>query len=404
MELVIFANGINNVGITISKFNEISINFKYSSIASTFAFKCFFDTQKDKSIFIPGSYFRCQIINDGEVLLTGTILNYHFERDSAHNYVTIAGYTLTGVLEDCFLTSEFQQSWENSSLKDIVAYITGIFGINYIIDYIVSDVANEKYTEDIQYVTNDNHPLIREFLQKLCVQKNLILSHTASGKLLITRVKADENISVLPFSIPEQYPPVDDILEGSPLRKIRIDNQFTNFKNSPIYRFHIGDRLHTSMVMTFNGQAMHSVIEVVTQNMVDTDDTTNKKIINPYVGTKNTIPYNLGQQIFRPRIDIQTNGDNFTLEKLNRNILQGEIQNIYLTIKIAGWDVGGALVRPNQLIVVNNPDCYIYEDTVFFINEVQLNADEKGNNATLVCCLPDCYSDKPIEEIKNIFI
>ena len=56
------------------------------------------------------------------------------------------------------------------------------------------------------------------------------------------------------------------------------------------------------------------------------------------------------------------------------------------------WELNGAVIKPNQIITVRNPELYLYKKSNWFIESVQLDGDAEQTVATLTCVLPETYN------------
>src|SRR5690242_19517088 len=85
-------------------FTDVTIDQKYDSFASTFQLSYFLDPNniEHKEFSCVSHYHICTLFHDnGELILTGYILSIKFKDKSTKQLVTISGYSLPGVLEDC---------------------------------------------------------------------------------------------------------------------------------------------------------------------------------------------------------------------------------------------------------------------------------------------------------------
>ena len=62
--------------------------------------------------------------------------------------------------------------------------------------------------------------------------------------------------------------------------------------------------------------------------------------------------------------------------------------------------VKGFIIKPNNIITVQDPELYLFESSKWFIEAVTLTGDEKGNTAVLTCVLPQVYDNS---KVVNIF-
>ncbi len=328
----------------IEKFNSIDITLKYDSVASTFAFSFYYDSQKGLPIGNIGNYARCTIEDDGEVLLTGRILSPTYSDGAVKALSTVSGYSLAGVLEDCEIPIEsYPLQSDGKTLKEITEALIKPFGLGLVIDQgpnftEIIDKANEV----IATSTAEASQSVKSYLSSIASQKNIVLSHTTGGSLRFTRAYASGK-SKYSFE------------SGSP---------------------------NVSIDVVFSGQPMHSKITVLRQ--ADDGNAGESTVTNPYVNS------------YRPRVIIQTSGTDIDTLQAAKNALADELKNIRVVVSIGGldkWRYSGNKLRPNTLIDVLAPECRIKKKTQFFVEEVKLmETSEGGQTAVLTCVVPEVHS------------
>ncbi len=412
-------------GYTIDKYNEVSVSLHYNSVASSFRFKVQFDPNNSvhKKLFKPYSYHSCQLYYQNILLITGICLVGHYEDGAVESLVNISGYSKTGVLEDCVVVANPAQS-VNLTLKQIAEKVCAHYKISVKIDPEVADVCNQVIPDS----TPDIDEKIKGYLDKLCSQRNVILSHTTTGELLFTKSKAGKLLTNESTMVRVSPTSLTSELEGAP--DFNASGNVQKSVNRPVlYKFQTGDSIWTRMVLNTNGQRMHSDIVVFGQASGG-NAAQSQTLINPYVpvilptnssaikridttaidsslagapsGNAVIAPDSSGLPVRgqRPINKIQSSGDTITTDKAARNFLADELKTLTLTIDIASWVLGGNLITPNQMITAINPNCYLYKETKFFIQDVELRGDERSETATITCVVPEAYND---EVVKNIF-
>jgi hypothetical protein len=166
------------------------------------------------------------------------------------------------------------------------------------------------------------------------------------------------------------------------------------------------------MSLLFDGQRLHSEIFVVGDAGIGSPNASQDSIKNPYVQAKldwmgnarlstlgqSGIAYSTG---YRPCVYKQTSGTDNETKLTARQILAQELKaGIRLTIKIEGWELGGKLVRPNNVITVTNPQLSLFQKSKWFIESVDFMGNAQSKTAVLNCVLPECYNN---ENVVNIF-
>lgn len=321
--------------------NQFSLTLRYDSMASAFSFTGYFnpDNPEHKDLYCIGHYHLATVEHNDELLLTGYILNQGFTDAPKKEPVTIAGYSLPGVLEDCEFPPKVPLQSDGLSLRQIAEKIITPFGLKMIVDPSVSALMDKVYEKSSAGETQK----IKDYLTKLSAQRNVIISHTTKGNILFTKAKP---------------------------------------KQQPILNYgEVGGAPFTSMELTFNGQAMHSHITVMKQPDKDGGNAGESTIRNPYA------PF-----VYRPTTVIQNSGDDNDTDQAARNILSAELKNMVLKITTDRWEVDGKIIKPNNLITVINPKVYLYKKSTWFIESIDFKGDNKSTVATLNCVLPEVYS------------
>lgn len=341
-------------------FNNVSLNLKYDSVASPFGFSFYFDPNnpEHKDLMCIGHYHTCTVEHNDELLISGIILSQTFPSKPVREMVSLGGYSLPGVLEDCQIpTSAYPLQNDGLSLKQIAEKVLRPFGLSMEIDASVAAKMNAVF--DIS--TAKESQTVKSYLAELATQKNIIISHTATGKVLFTSAKTDQSSPILEFD-------------------------FTN-----------GTIPGTEMELSFNGQAMHSHITVQKQANVDADsdggNAAEATVRNPYVINS----------VFRPLVVNQSSGTDTDTEQAAKNVLAAELKNLKLIIKTDRWEANGKIIKPNNYLTVINPEVYLYKKATWFIEEIAFEGNESKTTATITCCLPEVYNGKePVYLFKGI--
>lgn len=317
-------------------FNRFSVTLRYDSVASAFGFEAYFNTDnaEHKQLMKPLRYARCVVEHEGETLITGTLLNNTFKSAPAKQAVQLSGYSVTGVLEDCETFEPLQSN--NLTLKEIAEKLLKPFGISIAI----AEAVKSKMDEKITVSTSGEKQRIKSYLTELAAQKNIIVSHTAGGSLLFT---------------------------------------VANAKQKPVLHFDSGIP-GTEMNLTINGQAMHSDIKVVAQADTESTNTAENVVKNPFVSA------------YRPKVVVQSSGDDNNTEQAAKNVLADELKNIKLSINTDRWMIDGKVIKPNMVISVTNDELFLYKKTNWFVESVKLDGDSSKTTATLECVLPEVYN------------
>jgi len=328
-------------------FNEFTLDLKYDSVGSTFSFSLFFDPDNTEHKFLwqPGHYHQCDVEHNGELLLRGWILSQKFGSASSKQLSSVSGYSLPGVLEDCQIPPQlYPLQSDGRTLRDIASRLCSYFGINIVIDPSVSAKVNSVFDK----TTASETSTIKQYLTSIASQKNIVLSHTNKGELLFTQAKANRSSSYF-FS-----------------------------DNTP----------STEMSLTFNGQPMHSHITLQKQASAEGGNAGESTVRNPYV------PF-----AKRPKVKSQTSGTDNDTGDASRKALSEELKNIVLTITTSTWEIDGEIIKPNNIVTVQNAELYLPKPTDWFIESISFKGNEKETTAVLTCVLPEVYNNGAVVNI-----
>lgn len=340
MELVI-NDRIRNRKITF--FNDFTLALKYDSVGSAFSFSFYFnpDNPEHKEVMCIGHYHLCTVTHNGETLLTGYILSQDFGSSPKAEMVSISGYSLPGVLEDCEIpTKLYPLQSDGISLKNITERLIQPFGLKLVVDSSVASLVNSTF----KTTAASESQTVKSYLSEMASQKNVVMSHDENGNLLFTKAKTYQN-PIIDFNVP---------VNGMP---------------------------GTTMKLNYNGQAMHSHITVQKQADTDGGNAGEFTIRNPFVINS----------VFRPKTMTQNSGDDNDTEKAAKTALAAELKNIKLTITTDRWLIDGKIIKPNSIITVTNPQCYLYKKSKWFIESIDYKGDQNINTAVLNCVLPCVY-------------
>lgn len=342
-------------------FTSGSITLKLDSIASTFEFAARFSANnKDhQEMFKPLQYKDVEIFNSkNKLIFTGTVLNHRFRSNKGRELVIISGYSKCGILEDVTIpVTAYPLESTNRSLKDIAERLCGLFGINVLIsdqarsisDTIVpgkkkvirekSEFATLEAKSKVVFGRTAAGPTetIKDYLSKLCGQKNVILSHNEKGDVILFQ--------------PDYF-------------------------QKPKYFFTKGNSL--SMSADFNGQALHSEINIVRQ---PTDDnvgvSTTDRSINSLVAK------------YRPTTKILSSGEDTDTKDAAENELASELQAINVSVELQGLFDD---IFPGEIVNVHNHYIYSYAYNRFIVDSITMKFDEKEDTTTLNLLPPEAFN------------
>lgn len=333
-------------------FNDFTVKLQYDSIADAFSFSFYFnpDNREHRDMLCIGHYHLCKVTHNGETLITGYVLGQKFTTSAAANMVSIGGYSLPGVLEDCEIpTSLYPLQSDGISLKSIAERLIQPFGLKLKIDPAVSSAVNSAFKS----TTASETQTVKAYLDELASQKDIVLSHDEFGNLLFTKAKTNQQ-PILDFDV-------------------------QNGKSIP----------GTTFTLDYGGQQMHSHITVQKQADSDGGNAGEFTIRNPFVINS----------VYRPKTISQSSGDDNDTEKAAKSALAAELKNLKLTITTDRWLVDGKILRPNNIITVRDPGIYLFKKTKWFIESIDYTGNESINTCVLHCVLPCVYDGSTPEYI-----
>jgi prophage tail gpP-like protein len=321
-------------------FSSYSISLKYNSIADTFSFSALSNIL-DKVL----NYDKVEIFDDNnELLITGTILNDNFKISPNPEVENFAGYSKTGILEDCNISpNNYPLQKNNLNFNELVTDLLNPFNLNFIVDSSVTEQMNKVFKQTTAKITES----IAAYINRLANQRNIALSHTAKGELLFIR----PNISKLPT----------------------VASFNSNTENGVFNKS-----------ITFNGQSLHSEITLMPQASEGNEDGGQFTIKNPFC------------KEFRPMVKIQTSDTGFTSKEAARKALSAEIASIKVPIKTTQF------IKPDSIVEIFIEE-KMNEPALFFVEQTDISRNaNSGEIYNLTCVLKDVY-DLDNYNIKNPF-
>ena len=159
------------------------------------------DNEAFKKIFRPFSFQHIDVTIGGDPLFTGTMLTPVPDLTADSRTVEVSCYSLPGVLQDCTApAANYPLEYNNMNLQQIFEAVLRPFGL--------SSVFKADPGPAFERVALDPAARIWPFLAKLAKQRNLILSNTSRGQLLIQQsIPPGQPVAILQ----QGEPPVDDI-------------------------------------------------------------------------------------------------------------------------------------------------------------------------------------------------
>lgn len=331
-------------GVEFDFFTTVNLKLEYATISGTFSLSALFDPSipAHKVLFRPLAFHKVRIKEDGTTLMTGVILSHNFTHSSEKALVTIAGYSITGVLQDSSIpTSVYPYEFNNMSLRAIIERVIKPFGVRLV----VRDSALQEATSNIDQTTANHGESVASFVSKIATQRNLILSNDNLGNLVLDRPRALGDI-------------VTFYDESAPMTRIDL---------------------------SIDGQKINNPLTLQSQSDLYTDNAADETVYNPAIS----------KSIFRPLVKQQQSGAiNDTKLGVN-SLISASLEGINLTIVTDRWYwLNGSrleLLRPNEFIGVRSENVYIQNISRWFVTGVEFSGSPTEQTAILKCVVPEVY-------------
>ena len=188
-------------------FTKGKITLKLDSIGSTFEFSSHFvaNNPEHQEFFKPLQYYPVEFYNsENKKIFSGTILNHVFRSEKGRNLVAFSGYSKSGILEDVTIpVKNYPLESNKRSLIDIATRLCGLYGIKVSVSQNTTNLANSavksktgiKEKTDLKSLDAKSKSVfgrtsasptdsVKDYLAKLCSQKNIILSHDENGNVV----------------------------------------------------------------------------------------------------------------------------------------------------------------------------------------------------------------------------
>jgi prophage tail gpP-like protein len=367
-------------------FDNYTLNLRHNSLGSSFRFDFLFDpsNKEHAEMFCVSHVHECQLyytanedplykVVDSDLALTGYLMVNEFVSNAKPTLVSVSGYSRPAVLNDCDIPSGFNGEIDGLTFRQIIANLTSKFKIGLVVDKAAVD-ANRVYKEydkgdvddTIQKTTPEVNQNIAAYLSEIAKSRNIVLSHTPKGEIWVTTAKTKTD-PILVFD----YSTATDVKTGKKIPGVEAK-------------------------LKFDAQPLHTHIRVKMQ----ADDEEGKN--TPDIEIRNPLlPLNT---IFRPKTHVVSFGDEFTVKQAASYELSKEIRDaVNLTIDVGTIEAGGKLITPNNSILIRDPKLFLYNQSRWYVQGVDIVCETKKSTATLHCVLPFAYNFEK-EELVNVFV
>lgn len=323
---------------------SITITRSLDSIDS-FSFSAPFDYDAPgfRDLFVPFTYKDILIYVGSDLILKGIVVSIQPNLDPKSSTITVTGYSLPGVLNDCnmpYKPNKFE--FLNVNLLDIAKALSKPFGLSVNASINVGAVFPTVKIKPTQKVY--------AFLSDLAKKRNLILSNNLEGELIFLQSGKTGN---------------------------------------PVANLEVGKGVVTNISADFNEQQYYSHLTGIT--FVDTD------IPGGQYTEKN--PFLLDR--IRPITFTAKDTDTANI-KTTVNAKTGRMFANMLTyiVSVASWiDINRKLWEPNTTISLLAPQVMIYNKYDFIVRSVEFTKDAKSESAVIELIPPGGFSGKIPEKL-----
>ena len=342
-------NDLNEVAVLIDGtrfrfWNALSITRSIDSIDSIEFFTPFkADAPGFKETFKPFSFKPLEITIGGDPFFSGTIIGVRPTLENKKKTLSVTGYALPGVLNDCGIpASAFQIEYYNQNLKEIATTIAGYFGLSVVFE--------GEPGPAFESVTCLPSKKALVFLSDISKQRNYVMNSTAAGELRFVRsVAVGQPVAVLTQG-------------ASPLLSV------TPAFSEQDYYSHITGTQPTlagspGVQHTAKNPFLTGAVRPLTFEAPDTTDSNVPEAVKAKLGRMfgNIVSYNVAVSTWR--------------------------------------DPEGELWAPNTTIKLTAPGAMIYNPYEFLIRSVSYSKESTSETAVLNLVLPGAFSGEVPEAL-----
>lgn len=333
------------------QYEKLELSLNYDTVASSYKLNARVDMDDPEHVklFRPLSFNKVEISVGDFKVFTGSFISHDYRTSENPELYNVGGYSLPGVLADCEIPTEAYPLQDDSkTLKEIIEKIISPFGLSLHVNQIASDDANLPIAKAVARQSEK----CASYITKLASQFNIIVGHSESGRLLLTRVRLNE-------------------------------------APQGVYRF--GDSGYTSGSIRVDASQIHSRYTVKRQTSLSSGDS------DP---NAESIVDNSVIPVFRPTIKTQSVGSGDLSDTAVKSLRAKELGSISFKITVNSLVYpNGDPIRPNRIIVVRDPNIYLPNDTKLFVRTTKLVQTANSAFAVLDCVFPNALTGEPLTNI-----
>lgn len=333
-DISIYINGKLYTG-----FTGYTLSLPMDGLAA-FSFSTVWDDAKKElhDSFRPFTFKQCSVYFSKKIIFTGRLLTSAPSVSPDSKTISIEGYPLCGVLNDCSLpVTKYPPSYSNLNLKQIAEDVVQPFGVK--VEF--GSSAGDEF-EKIEYETGAT---VLSFLQKLAEQRGLFFTNTEKGWLKFFK------------------PTVEPVLAS----------------------FREGELPYISCKPNFTSQDFFSHMTGFTKTDKEQDATSYTY----------EIKYLIKNGVFRPFSFVVDDADSGSLENaVKSKAAQMLFSSCSYELTVVGCtDKFGNLYKKGMSVSLYSPGAMIYRDTKFVVSKLIIKrSDNEGVQTTMSLVLPESLS------------
>jgi prophage tail gpP-like protein len=322
-------------------FTNYELGLSYDSF-DTFSFGAPFDiaVKEIADVLKPFSFKNCEVYYKGGLVFKGTLLTPDPELTSDAKEITLQGYPLCGVLNDCTIPlAQYPAEYNGLTIKEMAEPIADAYGIKIIFDGETGGPFTEVAIEPTEKVL--------DFLVKLSKQRDLLFTNDEQGRLLFFKPKEEKS--------------------------------FVSFEQGKLPLISIKPK--------FSAQTFFSHIIGFTKTDSDVDSVSyvyeNKYLINQGISRCHTI--------------IVDDAENSTdLENAVKSFAGRMFADcVSYELECEGHvNADGEVFKKGIIVCVKAPGAMIHRETNFIARNIKLKRTTTGKTTTMTLALPGSYTGK----------
>jgi prophage tail gpP-like protein len=327
-------------------FTGYDLNISYDSF-DTFSFSAPYDASLGelREAILPFAFKSCDVYYSDEIVFKGTLLTPDPELIAESSEITLQGYPLCGILNDCMLPpTKYPLGSDGINIKGIADAACESYNIPVVFDGDIGD--------DFIEVSIEPTDKILDFLLRLSSQRNLLFTNNEMGQLVFFNAKNEK--AFVSFT------------EGKlPLISIKPKFSAQEFY-SHITGFNKTDAEYPSLSYTFENKYLINK-GIMRQHSITIDDAATSSDL------ENAVKAYAGR-MFADCVSFELECENHVNEK-------------------------NELFQKGMTVCVKAPSAMIIRDTHFIARNIKLSRTTQGKTATLTLVLPGSYTG----EIPEVF-